>query len=242
MNPCSNLFNYAKTVLTNAAQNLENESISNDEVDSIIFKVDWVISALHRATYVYGVGDSVIELLQVARRFLAELNQEPCYGFQPLKMFTACKGRPRYEIPSEQLELFLNYGFSMKQMGEMIGVSSKTIYRRLKELGLSIRDNFTVIESGHLDSLIVGILTEFPNCGYKRMTGFLRARGLHLQQSKIREAMRRTDPEGVLVRSLQLTTVARRSYNVHCPLQLWHLDGNHKLIRYKLAFICSKCN
>ena len=100
-------------------------------------------------------------------------------------------------------------------MGEMIGVSSKTISRRLKKLGLSIRANSTVIEDGHLDSLIVGILTEFPNCGYKRMTGFLRARGLHLRQSRIRDAMRRTDLEGVLVRSLQLTTVARRSYFDH---------------------------
>lgn len=72
MNPCSNIFNYTKTVLTNAAQTLENESISDDEVDSIIFIVDWVTSALHKAKSVYCVGDSVIELLQVARRFLAE--------------------------------------------------------------------------------------------------------------------------------------------------------------------------
>lgn len=203
---------------------MQNESISDDEVDSIIFKVDWLISALQRATTVYGVGYQAVELLQVARRLLGELHQEPSFGYETLKVFTACKGRPKYEVPGEQLELFLEYGFSMKQMGEMIGISSKTVYRRLKELGLSIRANFTVIEDERLDSLIASILNEFPNCGYKRMTGFLRARGLCLQQSRIREAMRRTDPEGVLVRSLQLTTVARRRYNVRCPLQLWHLD------------------
>jgi hypothetical protein len=44
--------------------------------------------------------------------------------------------------------------------------------------------------------------------------------------------MRRSDPEGVLLRSLQLTPISRRVYNVTCPLALWHLDGHHKLIRY----------
>ena len=44
--------------------------------------------------------------------------------------------------------------------------------------------------------------------------------------------MCRVDPEGVLIRSLELSTVNRRRYQVYAPLALWHIDGNHKLIRY----------
>lgn len=41
--------------------------------------------------------------------------------------------------------------------------------------------------------------------------------------------MQRVDPQGVAVRWLRLTP--RRQYNVSGPLALWHIDGNHKLIR-----------
>ena len=44
--------------------------------------------------------------------------------------------------------------------------------------------------------------------------------------------MRRVNPEGVLLRALELNVVRRRSYQVQGPLSLWHIDGNHKLIRY----------
>ena len=64
------------------------------------------------------------------------------------------------------------------------------------------------------------------------MTGYLKARGIHVQQLRIRESMKRSDPEGVLLRTLQLTPCMRRVYNVKSPLSLWHVDGHHKLIRY----------
>ena len=44
--------------------------------------------------------------------------------------------------------------------------------------------------------------------------------------------MRRVDPEGVLLRTLQSRPVLRRAYQVARSLSLWHIDGNHKLIRY----------
>lgn len=75
------------------------------------------------------------------------------------------------------------------------------------------------------------ILAMFPNCGYRRTRGFLRAKGLHVQWRRIQDSMRRVCPEGILMRALQLTTVERRIYTVRSPLSLWHVDGNHKLIR-----------
>ena len=52
-----------------------------------------------------------------------------------------------------------------------------------------------------------------------------------VQQVRIGESMRRVDPEGVLLRALTIDTVNRRKYQVYAPLALWHIDGNHKLIR-----------
>lgn len=66
------------------------------------------------------------------------------------------------------------------------------------------------------------------------MRGHLRARGHNVQWHHIRDSMRRLCPEEILMRALQLTAVRRRTYFVQAPLSLWHIDGNHKLIRYLL--------
>ena len=63
------------------------------------------------------------------------------------------------------------------------------------------------------------------------MRGHLLARGFKLQEERVRQSMRRTDPEGTFVRALQLKVTHRRVYNVRGPLALWHIDGNHKLKR-----------
>ena len=69
------------------------------------------------------------------------------------------------------------------------------------------------------------------NCGYRRMRGHLTARGLLVQWNRLKDSMKRVCPEGILMRALQLTAVHRRFYHVRAPLSLWHIDGNHELIR-----------
>lgn len=61
------------------------------------------------------------------------------------------------------------------------------------------------------------------------MIGHLTSRGFRIQQLRVRESMRRVDPEGTIAR--RLFTINRRVYSVPSPLSLWHIDGNHKLIR-----------
>ena len=43
----------------------------------------------------------------------------------------------------------------------------------------------------------------------------------------------RVDPYGVQNRFRQL--LKRRQYSVPMPFSLWHLDGNHKLIRWRIV-------
>ena len=50
---------------------------------------------------------------------------------------------------------------------------------------------------------------------------------------RVREAMLVTDPNGTIVRFADL--VHRRRYHVPCPQALWHIDGNHKLIRWRIV-------
>ena len=125
-------------------------------------------------------------------------------------------------------------------IAEMLGVSAIKVSRRLKEYGLREEiPKYTDITNEDLDKIVSEIYKDFPNCGIRRMKGFLCARGIYLQWERVRSALWRIDPNGILLRSIQLNLVHRRQYHVLGPLFLWHLDGNHKLIRW--GFVIHGC-
>ena len=88
---------------------------------------------------------------------------------------------------------------------------------------------YSTIEDNQLDSLIRQAQEQNPNIGLRLAKGFLRSKGHRVQRERIRASLLRTDPIGLFERWSQ--AVRRRKYNVPGPLSLWHIDGNHKLIR-----------
>ena len=227
---------FGKRFLVDVLSQLESYSVRYNQFDNTTFRLDWFLGVLDRFSPTKPEDeiaiDRLIAQLQQVKAIMVQLDNDIFMGYSPKKVFSGCRGRPSFDIPKEQIELFLEYNFSLPQISEMLGVSLSTVSRRLKDYGLSVTRTYSTISNPELDEITQQLVSEFPNCGYRRMTGFLRARGIHVQQIRIREAMRRSDPEGVLLRSLQLTPISRRVYNVTCPLALWHLDGHHKLIRY----------
>ena len=122
-------------------------------------------------------------------------------------------------------------GFRIRDVAGILGVNVRTIERRCREMGLNTDKMFTAIEYETLDATVADIIRRFPLFGYRRMTGTLLSRGIKVQQLRIRKSMRRVNPDGVLLRALIIHTVNWRTYCVPSPLSLWHVDGNHKLIR-----------
>lgn len=74
--------------------------------------------------------------------------------------------------------------------------------------------------------------------GVKTIEGELISQGIRVQRHRLRDSIKRIDPIGRRLRAI--TAIKRRAYNVRSPLALWHLDGNHKLIRY--GFLCKIIN
>ena len=54
-----------------------------------------------------------------------------------------------------------------------------------------------------------------------------------VQRSRLRASIQRVDPHATALRRRE--TVQRRVYSVNGPNSLWHIDGNHKLIRWKIV-------
>ena len=139
-------------------------------------------------------------------------------------------GHPRFDISQEQLSFLIETRFSVPQIADMIGVSVRTVRRRMSLFGLSIRQCYSDINDDMLDELVFQIQCNYPTCGNRQMMGHLLAQGHRVQQSRVKESQCRVDPDGATLRRLHVLN--RREYSVPGPLSLYHIDGNHKLIRY----------
>ena len=148
-------------------------------------------------------------------------------------------GRPKYVIDSVQLENMLMLHFKVPQIAMLFGVSVRTIRRRMNEIRLHVSDLYSPICDDELDAVVSDIIQRFPNCGYRLMEGHLRSLNIRVQQQRIRDSFHRIASESIAVRWNE--TIVRRAYCVSSPLALWHIDGNHKLIRYVYVY-WSMCN
>ena len=205
------------------------ESRAPDKLDSLAFQVD----RLYRMLLSLDIcSNQVLEAVSMSSSLLQELNDRvqsignECYTPQ---LLTHGIGRPKLNVTQEQLEHLLALGFSDPNIANVLGVSLSTVRRRMSEYGLSVRALYSVISDQDLDRVVAEIKEDFPNCGYRLMKGHLLHRGYRVTQVRIRESLHRVDPEGIAVR--WCSVIHRRKYTVRSPLSLWHVDGNHKLVR-----------
>ena len=179
-------------------------------------------------------GEDVTDSLRCVRGAISELQlaqdeDNHRTGYQASAVHTGSNGRPRFHIPRNQLATLLETLFTVPQIAGILGVSTRTVQRRMTDYSLSITSLYSDLNDDQLDRVVEGIVSEFPMCGNRQMQGHLLARGIRVQQHRIGEAQRRVDPAGTVMRRLR--TIQRREYHVNGPLALWHIDGNHKLIR-----------
>ena len=92
-------------------------------------------------------------------------------------------------------------------------------------------ERYTDISDSSLDEIIRAFKADQPHCGFSMVQGHLLANGVKVQR-RIRESLQRIDPVGVLHRWQQ--TINRRSYSVPGPNSLWHINGHHSLIRWRM--------
>ena len=200
-------------------------------VDFCKFRIELLIQIADAGASIYGMKDISDKLMEANNCLENYMNRGLYHQGKAEIMFQSISGRPKFDIPKETLELYLSYGVSYRDIGNIFGVSKDTIQRRVKEYCLK-RLVHSPLDDTELFELVENILKEFPNTGIRRMRGFLLAAGHLVQWDRVRAALWHVDSEGVLRRSLFSNLIQRRKYSVHGPLALWHIDGNHKLIRW----------
>ena len=144
------------------------------------------------------------------------------------------RGRPEKEIGEPQLQYLMDHGFKIKDVSAMFGCSRRTITRRLNKFNIFPETTkFVSINDSQLDALVEEIGLLFPRCGEKLISGRLRTKGVVIQRQRIRDSMKRVNPTMVQMRTRGV--LHRRKYSVPSPNALWHIDGNHKLIRWRIV-------
>lgn len=209
--------------------------IENGRFHNLIGSIDDTIEMVNQLSEITD-AECTLNLLEDAFPYLNEIinvgDYDAATQVRP-ELEHQTRGRPFFKIPFETLEFFVENGFKVAEIGRLIGVSKRTVERRLKDYDLGIRQSYSPLTDHELEDEVKKIINDFPHVGYRTMSGLLQVKGHRVQEKRIQHAMRNADSCGVLFRRLFLTAsrVQRRTYSVKAPQALWHIDGNHKLIR-----------
>ena len=214
------------------------QCITNGRTFRMLEKVEETLEMMHQLSQLIDIGSALSFVSNAFTLLLQDVRQDigdenGCEYEVCIPVEHGSKGRPRYSIPYSVLSFLVENNFTVKTMAQLIMVSESTIKRRLKQYDLCIENTYSDITQNQLEEEVQKIAAEFPEVGYRTVSSILLAKGHRVQESRVREALRFADPNGVLFRRLFLSTcrMQRRTYNVRAPLALWHIDGNHKLIR-----------
>ncbi len=221
-------------ILESVSRQLQSDNVDENVIDNVLYRLDWIHSTVVRYADLQIVDQRVVNCIRSAMEDVqSNCGNAANSGLTVVeRFFTGERGRPRLQIPFEQLQFLLEKKFKVAEIANLFGTSKSAVERRMNDFGLSARSIYATLTDPELDELISVIQRDFPNAGCKRMTGLLQARDVNVQQVRIRQSMRRVDPEGMLLRALEMQTISQRKYSVAGPLSLWHIDGNHKLIQY----------
>ena len=83
-----------------------------------------------------------------------------------------------------------------------------------------------------MDEVLRNTKTTNPNAGEVILKGILMNKGIKVNREMLRAAIHRVDHEKTAQR--RSSVINRRIYCAPHPNSVWHIDGNHKMIRWCL--------
>uniref|UniRef100_A0A3P9HD15 Integrase catalytic domain-containing protein n=1 Tax=Oryzias latipes TaxID=8090 RepID=A0A3P9HD15_ORYLA len=182
-----------------------------------------------------NIQPEIVQALQEFLRLVLDHIDRNNVALTTVETVSGARGRPMYVVEKERLVELIALNLPVKSIAKLQGISTRTVHRRMTEFGLSVKQTYSSLTDEELDDSIRIIKTEMPTAGYRMVKGRLRSMGIYVQWRRLAASMHRVDSLGILSRLTGLGCVVRRTYSVRGPLSLWHVDTNHKLIRYNIV-------
>ncbi|KAG6894990.1 hypothetical protein C0992_003632, partial [Termitomyces sp. T32_za158] len=166
-------------------------------------------------------------------------------------------GCPRLDIRPDDLARFTSGRATHEQIAALYGCSARTIRRRLVEYGLSppgppvytqheqpdgsiqrqyapgASADLSQLSDEELDALMLDIYEQFTSFGRRMIDGYLLRLGERVPRQRIIDSYSRVI--GPTTSMFAPRRIQRRVYSVPGPNSLWHHDGQHGLIRWKIV-------
>ncbi|PPQ99689.1 hypothetical protein CVT26_009115 [Gymnopilus dilepis] len=219
-------------------QHLHTHNIPAEELSTIVDSIDRMVTALEQAR---DQSNDVPDAPPIITSGLS---------------YTGRRGRPRIEINPDLLATAIDLRGGPTSLATVFGCAPRTIRRRALEYGIAepgppvyvdyVLDDGTtsrvfrsstraasVIEDDELDRIVASILEAFPTIGRRMIHGHLRFLDVVVSRTRIQESYRRV--HGAPVGGFGIRRIERRVYSVAGPNSLWHHDGQHGLIRWKIV-------
>ena len=134
-----------------------------------LFRVDVLYQAVQRFNVLLSNGDAILDRLNNVRQILeAAIDVDEASdqeGYLTDCQISLHKGRPRFKISKEQLDFFVESGFTVPNIAGLLNVSCSTVERRMREFSISVRNKYSSVSDEELDNIILDIKRNFPNTG-----------------------------------------------------------------------------
>ena len=98
---------------------------------------------------------------------------------------------------------------------------------------MAFEDPKQKIPNDQVDNLVNNYSQGQPRRGEVTIAAHVATTGYYVPRQQLRESIHRVDPEGVEERSRK--PIKRKVYYSNGPHHDWHMDGNHKLIRWGMV-------
>ena len=192
---------------------------------------DSTIASTLNSSLLYTIRDLGCCLQQIKTVLSSSLPNDQ-YSVTVTAVPTGQRGQPKVSLSIDYVIGLRELGFSWTKVASILGISRRTLYSHRLEMGLTgDGDPFAMSEiTDHdLDQRVQDIKSQMPYIGIRMVHGTLRSRGVRVPQYRVRDCLHRIDPINTALR--WACPISRRTYCVPGPNFLWHIDGNHKLIR-----------
>ena len=123
--------------------------------------------------------------------------------------------------------------FTQTKIARLFGCSPRTIRKRILQYGLDELTQYDSISDQDLDDSVAYLVFNFPTAGQKTMAGLLWSQGHRVQRGEFVIACFELTPGVYNKESRRI--LRRRQYRMTGPNSLWHIDGLHKLIRWRIV-------
>ena len=169
-------------------------SIPDDLLDHLMMLLEFVYRELIFLQTVdhHYLTDSITESICSVGRCLRTINLVMEYKLMSSGHFNVhiCHsdlvGRPRFEISPQQLLFLVESQFTVTQMADILGVSTRTVRRRMEEYDISITTQYSRMTDLELDIIVGEIQAQFPTSGNRQMQGHLLSMGYRIPQQSSR--------------------------------------------------------